>query len=302
MSLQKTLDYLAGDAARESLLRDPYWPKWDSPWWHALLLHEMGLTHRIPTIAIERLLTAMNTHYLKIFPVAAEEVPTGLDPYRQVLCHCALGSMEQILSAAGVDVEKELPWVRPWFLKYQLPDGGLNCDEQAYTGSRKSSPLSTIPVLEAVLFHTKRPFTDEELVFLDRGAEYFLKRGLLRRSTDGAVIDPEWLEIKFPRFYEYDFFRGYRLVAHWAKLRDRKISEKLRDEVRTLLQPHLRDDQIVLKRLHLVDPRSYNPSADGSWAWGDSKSFPLMEEVSGKDKVCEELTRQYQELKSLGAL
>ncbi|MCM2322172.1 MAG: hypothetical protein NDJ90_02815 [Oligoflexia bacterium] len=130
--MEESLDYLRSDEALKSIRRDPYWPKWHSPWWHMLLLHEMGLASRIPPPAIRAMVDALKTHYLPVFPICEEEFPAGTDPYRQVACHCALGSIYQVLFAAEVDVDQELPWIRPWFLKYQLPDGGLNCDDAAY--------------------------------------------------------------------------------------------------------------------------------------------------------------------------
>lgn len=51
--LEQSLAYLASDAALESLARDGYWPKWDSPWWHMLLLHERGQSHLIPRPAVD---------------------------------------------------------------------------------------------------------------------------------------------------------------------------------------------------------------------------------------------------------
>jgi hypothetical protein len=40
--VQQSVDYLASCKALESIEADPYWPKWDSPWWQMLLLHEMA--------------------------------------------------------------------------------------------------------------------------------------------------------------------------------------------------------------------------------------------------------------------
>ena len=40
--------------------------------------------------------------------------------------------MFQVLAASGIDVERALPWIKPWFVRYQMADGGLNCDEAAY--------------------------------------------------------------------------------------------------------------------------------------------------------------------------
>ncbi len=51
-SLEKTKLYLTSEEALQSIGRDPYWPKWDSPWWHMSLLNEMDLTGEIPWPAL----------------------------------------------------------------------------------------------------------------------------------------------------------------------------------------------------------------------------------------------------------
>jgi len=40
-TVKKSRSYLSTLPALQSIERDPYWPKWDSPWWHMVLLHEM---------------------------------------------------------------------------------------------------------------------------------------------------------------------------------------------------------------------------------------------------------------------
>ena len=59
----------------------------------------------------------------------------------------------QVLAACGVDVERALPWVKPWFVRYQMADGGLNCDETAYpsTDECPSSMVGTVAPFEAML-------------------------------------------------------------------------------------------------------------------------------------------------------
>ena len=51
--------------------------------------------------------------------------------------------MYQVLFACGVDIDGRAPWIRAWFLRYQLPDGGLNCDEKAYAGSGGASSIQS---------------------------------------------------------------------------------------------------------------------------------------------------------------
>ena len=114
--LELSLHYLKSNAALKSLEQDPYWPKWHSPWWHMLLLHEMGLVGEIPKSVIAAYVKAINKMPLKIFPIHPGDLPEGIDPYRGSPCHCQLGNLYQVLAAYGVDVDKEVPWIRPWFL------------------------------------------------------------------------------------------------------------------------------------------------------------------------------------------
>ncbi len=39
---------LEADESLNSIKLDPYWPKWDSPWWKAVLLLECGQAELIP--------------------------------------------------------------------------------------------------------------------------------------------------------------------------------------------------------------------------------------------------------------
>src|SRR6185436_15101461 len=113
------------DEARRSLALDSYWPKWHSPWWHMLLLEELGEARAIPGATVAALITSVDA-LLHFFPVRPEEAPSA-DPRRDIMCHCALGNIVRLLTACGVEVERSLPWARPWFRHYQMADGGLNC-------------------------------------------------------------------------------------------------------------------------------------------------------------------------------
>jgi len=296
--LKRSLAYLSSPEALQSIGRDPYWPKWDSPWWHMLLLYELGLAHKIPPAAVSKMTEVLKGHYLPVFPVRPEEFPEGTDPYRKIACHCAVGSAYQLLFACGVDVDKELPWMRPWFLKYQLPDGGLNCDEAAYVKPvPKSSIVTTLPCLEAVLFCRNRDLTSGEISFLEKGAAYLLRHKLFRKASTGEVVDKNWLEITFPRFYEYDFLRGYYFLAKWRQQSGFVIPGELTDEVEELVSRQLTEKGIVLKRYNLTSKRSYNPGAGGAWAMGEASEFDLMKGSSYDGCPCPPLTQKWDEVK-----
>jgi hypothetical protein len=297
-ALTKSLTYLSSCAALDSIERDPYWPKWDSPWWHMCLLHEMGMANQIPKSVVSKMVSVLKNHYLPLFPINASDIPAGIDANRKIACLCAVGNMYQVLFACDVDVDFELPWMKQWILKHQLPDGGLNCDELAYSKPiPKSSIVTTVACLEAILFCQKNELTENEIFFLNRGANYLLKQKLFRKISTGEIIDNDWLEIRFPRFYEYDFLRGYYFLEKWRKKSGFKIPDALTDEITKLISQQLTPDGIRLKRYNLFDQRSYNSNTDGTWSWGATTEFDLMKSVSFDGCVCEPLTTQWNDVK-----
>ena len=280
-SLQDSVTYLASDAALASVAREPYWPKWDSPWWHMVLLHEIGQSHLIPAPMARAMAGALQTHYHPSFPLVESDLPEGIDPYRQLLCHCALGGILQALAGAGLPIDEAFPGARAWFLRYQLPDGGLNCDEAVYTRpTPRSSMVSSISPLEAVLYHTDRPFTDDEVAFLDAGARYYLERRLVRSISKGAVIDEAWLTPCFPRFYEYDVLRGLRFVATWAHRLNRPLPQDAVAETIRHLEAHFADPAFPTRPWAQAQ-RTIPASGDGPTA--PASSFALLDEVSRPD-------------------
>jgi hypothetical protein len=219
-AIADSVDYLGSDAALASIAIDPYWPKWDSPWWHMLVLHELGEAQQIPARAVTALVDRLDALPLKFFPFSQDEAP-GAELWRDTACHCALGNIYQALAAAGVDVDARLPWIKPWFLRYQMADGGLNCDETAYLvkGECPSSMVGTIAPFEAMQLGT---WTAEQRAFLDRAASCLIERQLMQgsstahnaRERDGA---PRWLAPCFPRLYFYDVLRGLAALVGWAE-------------------------------------------------------------------------------------
>ena len=181
-AIAHSVEYLGSDAAQRSLDEDTYWPKWNSPWWHMLLLYELDEARRIPERAVSKMVEGLNALRVKIFPIHPEEFPSDADPHRDVSCHCAIGSIHQVLSACGVDVDRAVPWIRPWFVRYQMADGGLNCDSDAYlqTDECPSSMVATVPLFEAMLL--RRDWTPDERIFVERAASFLIDRKLTRGS------------------------------------------------------------------------------------------------------------------------
>jgi hypothetical protein len=71
--------YLGSDAARRSIEWDVYWPKWHAPWWHMLLLFELGEARRIPEAATRWMLDGLKALNVKTFTISAADLPPGGD-------------------------------------------------------------------------------------------------------------------------------------------------------------------------------------------------------------------------------
>ncbi len=324
--IQDSVEFLASPEAKLMVVREPYWPKWNSPWWHALLLEEMGLASEIPPHFIEHYAEVVDQHYLHFFPFTEEEVPAGVSPVFNIACHCYLGSLYRMFSSVDIfdhdlkltdgrilagksatartipsdcfdaspEHERALNWVRPWFLKYQMSGGGLNCDESNYLKETPScSVLSTLPALEALVSIDTNLLSEDELAFLDNGVTYLIERNLFRSKRTGEVVDTTWLEPAFPRFYFYDVLRGLTLVTRWALKRSRKLPQSAIAEALHALDNQITREGFVPKRSNVKDGKTLLPTASGHEKDHPASSFALLEAVDQVGKPSLHLTQEY---------
>ncbi|HEX7838275.1 MAG TPA: hypothetical protein VF469_12460 [Kofleriaceae bacterium] len=291
--------YLGSDAALRSLDADVYWPKWDSPWWHMLLLFEIGEARRIPERAVGKMIERLAAFPIKRFPIVPGELPPGANPYRDVLCHCALGSVVQILSACGRDVARELPWIEPEFGRCQMADGGLSCDDTAYraTDECPSSMVATIAPFEAML--RGRAIPAEHAAFVERAAGFLIERHLMlgsatRHNAEERVSQVAWQKPCFPRFYFYDVLRGLAALVRWAEIADRPVPLHAISGVVDHLLAKFPDGAIRRERLSYAGVGTWMFSPSGDWVrHTPAFRFPLLDATSALDQPCPFLTRQW---------
>jgi len=230
--------------------------KWDGEWWHLVTLCEMGLADRVPASAARKALDQLKYGAWPKFVINKEDAPqTDADRHKMDCWHCELGVYYTALYQCGCDVEEKLPWIRKWVLKHQLPDGGLNCTPSAYRRSGKSSVVSTLPPLEAILFCTDRPYPKAEAEFLDEGARYLIQHHLIRSKGTGEIINSEWLKPLFPRFFEYDLLRGLHFLASWAQFRCKPLPTEIIGDALKHLEARIDSSKIKLGR-HINDSNS----------------------------------------------
>lgn len=282
-AIHDSIAYLESPAAESDVARDPYWPKWNSPWWHMHCLREIGLAHLIPKNLLHRLFHTMNTCYLPGFPFSEADLPADADPYRSTQCHCQKGCFVQLAIDCQENIDDVMTDAIHWFAQYQLPDGGLNCDNEAYLRERPvSSFVSSAPVLEALLecelLGAKIP---EGIV--DRVAQYFIDRKLHRSLRTGQSAQPAWCQNIFPRFYEYDLLRGVEALTEWMHRREKKIdAEWFKETVALIFNAEDSSASGGGMRTH-HDSFSIHPQPDGHWTNGRSTSFPLLDLLSRKE-------------------
>lgn len=270
-----------------------------------LLLHEMDKTNAIPEVAIKTHVAALNRIPLKIFPIHPDEMPADVDPYRGTPCHCQLGNVYQVLAAWGLDVDKELPWIRPWFLRYQMADGALNCDNGAYLVKDEcpSSMVGTIAAFEAILIYTPRPWTTAERKFLDNGANFLIARKLTQGSStkynsSETTSAKNWSRLCFPRFYLYDILRGLNALTLWAEMTNQSVSADAFQDVVSFLDGRFPDGAIQIGRKSYEGAGTLIQSATGEWNWSkEALLFPLLTEVSKVGEQSHYLSMQWTQVK-----
>jgi hypothetical protein len=271
-----------------------------------LLLHEMGHTALIPEATVAQYVAKLNEIPLKLFPIHPGDIPEGLDPYRGTPCHCQLGNVYQVLAARGVDVDQVLPWIRPWFLKYQMADGGLSCDNDAYLVEDEcpSSMVGTISAFEAILLHTNRPWTNEERTFLDQGARFLMERELrLGSATKHNAAERKsaehWAKLCFPRFYLYDVLRGLAALVTYFEKTNQPLPGAATRAVIAQLEQAAPDGELAPGRLSFDDVTTIRLTETGEWIRRQPyDTFPLLVAVCVVGKPNPFLTRQWQDLRA----
>jgi hypothetical protein len=285
MLLSSTLTYLESPEAWASSKRDPYWPKWDSPWWHLLLLHELGETDSpVAREAARTLLESIRDHFLPAF--FPEELPEGKSPDRHVGCFCALGTIFPALESFGLDPEAALPWAREWMMKHVLPDGGLNCDEGRCRREKPgSSIVATVAALEFLVESRSGPRNEAETDFAHGLARDLLDRELRLGRWDGSNSEEkedetDWRELCFPRFYFYDVLRGLTAITRYSERLKAPISAAaIADSVSAIEEKSLRGP-LRIERDSVSGVRTLD-FEKGDWVKPrPSRPFPLLRSVS----------------------
>src|SRR5580692_6147148 len=127
----------------------------------------------------------------------------------------------------------------------RLADGGWNCE--AENGSVRSSFDTTINVLDGLAEFERATGGSAQVRTARRsGEEYLLERGLFRRKSTGAVVEPGYLDFAFPYYWHYDLLRALDYFRRSGAGPDPRMSEAV-EIVRSKRQP---DGRWLMDKVH----------------------------------------------------
>src|SRR5438552_9709187 len=108
----------------------------------------------------------------------------------------------------------------------QMADGGWNCEQE--NGSTRGSFHTTINVLEGLLAHERATGGSAEVTAArERGQEYLLERRMLRRLSNGELIDTAFTQFSFPTGWHYDALRGLDYLPAAGVTPDARVAQRI---------------------------------------------------------------------------
>jgi hypothetical protein len=124
----------------------------------------------------------------------------------------------------------------------QWPDGGWNCDVRA--SGRRSSFHETLSTAWALHEYATATGDQAAEAAAQRAAELFLQHRLLyslgtgagasasgrrrqHRRPRGDVINPQWLELRWPSYWRYDILRALLILSRLGRISDPRAAHAL---------------------------------------------------------------------------
>jgi hypothetical protein len=81
--------------------------------------------------------------------------------------------------------------------------------------------------MRGLTLHAKMTGNKESAKAVKRAAELLLKRKLFKRQSDGDIMKESFLQLKFPRYYEYDYLFALIVLAEAGLIKDKRCKESL---------------------------------------------------------------------------
>ncbi|MGA7845641.1 MAG: hypothetical protein WCB18_00935 [Thermoplasmata archaeon] len=191
---------------------DLYGPKYFATNWRLLVLSDLGMTVQDARIA-------RATDLLFKFWSDEKEGVFG-EPGSEL---CITGNVVRMMLRFGRGDDPRILRSIDWLVQTQKPDGGWHCF---------TSEKGTLDCWEALAAFAAIPAADRSEKVrrsIERGAEFYLERGLLRES-DRVEYAP-WHRLHYPSHYYYDVLVGLDMLTALGYGHDPRMRPAL-DELR----------------------------------------------------------------------
>ncbi len=208
---------LSGQLPDGGFGRNPY-RKFTGVHWRLISLAELGVPASDPrAAAAARRVLAWISRGLRHPPV----IVNGLPRTHGSVGGNALGACCRL----GLAGEPAMRSLADALISWQWPDGGWNCDLKA-TGHRSSFHESVGAVWG---LHEYAEATGYRAAgdAANRAAELFLEHRLFRRLRTGEIIDPRWLNLRYPPCGHYDILYALVVLGRMSRVRDPRASDAL---------------------------------------------------------------------------
>jgi hypothetical protein len=108
---------------------------------------------------------------------------------------------------------------------WQWPDGGWNCDKEP--SAHTSTFIHTLYSMRALALYEQHTGDADSLASAQRAAEFFLKRRLYKRASNGMVIAREFVKLHYPLYWHYDILAALKIFAEIDFTDDERFTDAL---------------------------------------------------------------------------
>ena len=140
-------------------------------------------------------------------------------------CASQEGNALGVCSRLGMADDPRVRYLAGSLVAWQWPDGGWNCDKEMNV-DHSSFHESVIPMWGLLEYH-KATGDKDSIAAAKRTGEFLLCHKLFKSDKTGEIINPTWLDIRYPYYWHYNILQGLRVIAMLGKIKDPRASEAL---------------------------------------------------------------------------
>lgn len=190
--------------------------KWQGAHWVLMTLADIGYPRGDQTLypmADDVIKTWLAPRYFNEFVAERKEdaytrdaIPVMQSRYRT----CTSQQGNALYSVLRLGLEDERMHQLAERLRYwQWSDGGWNCDKEP--SAHTSTFIHTLYSMRALALYAQHTGDAESLAAARRAAEFFLKRRLYKRVSNGTVIAREFVKLHYPFYWHYDILGALKI-------------------------------------------------------------------------------------------